>query len=288
MSAYGLSAGLTLLRASAFEVLLAWRHMQIDLPPTLVAATVFTLAAWRESGSGSLLLTLSASTAYLLCYCYIHSLANQVHGAREDALNKPFRPIPSGMTTVERTRRRFVVVAILYLLLGWSLGLLPWTLLWLAVVVAYNFAGWDRYWWIKNEYPPTGYLVQSVAAWQIGGTLTAHAWTWIILGVCYWQLVFIQDLRDVAGDRAMARATLPVLIGDTAVRILGCLGLTLFTFVTWWITTSQISSIWLILFTTCCAIVVVRLAACRCPQADNITYQLYAAFSIILGAGSLL
>lgn len=280
-------------RHIALEALLAWRHMQIDLPPTLVAASVFTVAAWLDSTPprSSLWSVLALSTAYLLCYCYVHSLANQAHGAREDARNKPFRPIPSGLTTVAHTRRRFVVVSVLYLLLGWSSGLLLWTLLWLAAVVAYNFTGWDRHWWVKNLYPPFGYLVQSVAAWHIGGTLSASAWTWILLGVGYWQLTFIQDLRDVRGDREVARATLPVLFGDRTVRMLGCVGLALIASITCGVAVASSTSVvriaWLIAFITCCAIVAVRLVRRRSERADNITYQLYAAFSVTLCAGAL-
>ena len=278
-------------RRCLFEAVLAWRHMQIDLPPTLVAASVFTVAAWAADRpfQPDLWLVLVISTVYLLCYCYIHSLANQIHGAREDVRNKPFRPIPSGLTTVAHTRYRFAVVAVVYLLLGWALGLLAWTLLWLAAVVAYNFAGWDRHWWVKNLYPPTGYLVQSVAAWHIGGTLSASAWLWILLGLGYWQLVFIQDLRDVPGDQEIARRTLPILLGDRTVRTLGCSGLVLIAFATWMAVppSGVLRSAWATVFTACCAIVVVRLIRFRSSRADNITYQLYAAFSVVLGAGAL-
>lgn len=280
-------------RCIALEALLAWRHMQIDLPPTLVAASVLTVAAWSDSTPArkSLWSVLGFSTAYLLCYCYVHSLANQAHGAQEDAHNKPFRPIPSGLTTVAHTRRRFVAVSVLYLVLGWSSGLLAWTLLWLAAVIAYNFTGWDRFWWVKNLYPAVGYLVQSVAAWHIGGTLSASAWTWILLGAGYWQLVFIQDLRDVRGDREVARATLPVLLDDRTVRVLGCVGLALIASITWAIAGTPFTDVvriaWLIAFTTCCAVVAVRLVSRRSRRADNVTYQLYAAFSVVLCAGAL-
>jgi 4-hydroxybenzoate polyprenyltransferase len=274
-----------------FEAVLAWRHMKIDLPPTLVAASVFTVAALvaDKPSQTDLWSALVISTAYLLCYCYIHSLANQIHGAQEDLRNKPYRPIPSGLTTVAHTRYRFAVVTLVYLLLGWTSGLLAWTLLWLAAVVAYNFAGWDRHWWVKNLYPPIGYLVQSVAAWHIGGTLSASAWLWILLGLGYWQLVFIQDLRDVPGDQEIARRTLPILLGDRTVRTLGCTGLVLIAFVTWVTVppSGALRSAWLVVFTACCAIVIVRLIRFRSDRADNITYQLYAAFSVVLGAGAL-
>ncbi|GAB2713017.1 UbiA family prenyltransferase [Nocardia thraciensis] len=275
------------------ELTLAWGHMQIDLPPTVVAATVYTVASWHMSRQSSvaLLHILPQSTVYLVLYCYIHSLANQIAGADEDRENKPFRPIPRGLATKDETIVRFWLVVLFYLAAGISLGLTVWTLVWIGAVLAYNFGSLDRLWCVKNLYPPVGYLVQSVAAWHLGGYTGHLAWFWIWFGVAYWLLVFLQDLRDVAGDELIRRGTLAIKYGQAPVRWAGAIGLTFVALSAWALPQLQSfrhppMAIWAGTVTMMCLYLGWRFLARRTRGSDNISYQLYAAGSIALELGA--
>ena len=50
------------------------------------------------------------------------NLSNQYTGAEEDKINKPDRPIPSGLVTVEGARFRWYIVTVLYLIVGLAIG----------------------------------------------------------------------------------------------------------------------------------------------------------------------
>jgi 4-hydroxybenzoate polyprenyltransferase len=102
---------------------------------------------------------------YLLQFC----AANQKFSPEEDALNKPYRPIPAGLISVEAT------VVLRWLLVPVCLGLsfaydivYPGLSLTIAFIV-YNELGFDSAWYTKNFLNAVGLVSWNIGAAKIAG-----------------------------------------------------------------------------------------------------------------------
>ena len=102
---------------------------------------------------------------YLLQFC----AANQGYSTEEDALNKPYRPIPAGHISVGAT------VVLRWLLVPVCLGLsfaydimYPGLSLTIAFVV-YNEFGFDSAWYTKNFLNAVGLVSWNIGAAKIAG-----------------------------------------------------------------------------------------------------------------------
>lgn len=155
-------------------------------------------------------------------YIYVYDAANQIAGADEDACNKPYRPIPAGLVTVAGMRRRLVAGAVLYV--GLSAWIGPVTLaaavLWTAVALTHNLYGPPRhYMFLKPITLVVGVLTQLAGSWEIAHPLDATGWRWVIVIALMGYLPLpIEDVRDMAGDRAIGRRTLALLCGAKPIR----------------------------------------------------------------------
>ena len=82
---------------------------------------------------------------YGYLYLYTFVVANQIHGVKEDKINKPDRPIASGLTSLAAAKVRWVVLTGLYLVYSYFLGVERWTVLWIATTIAHNFLGFSNW-----------------------------------------------------------------------------------------------------------------------------------------------
>jgi 4-hydroxybenzoate polyprenyltransferase len=204
-----------------FEARLSWLFMRRDISATIVPSLMFLAAAGlsRHLGATELLLALAAGTLYSWLYCYVFCLSNQIEGLEEDRLNKPDRPLPSGLVSVRGAHLRWALMMIAFALVGWWFGVLEWAVLWGGVVVLHNYGGWAKHWFTKNLSMLLGVVAELAAAWEIVTPLTPVAWRWIgVLAIAVFSLASLQDLRDIEGDRANRRRTLPLVIGVDPTR----------------------------------------------------------------------
>lgn len=110
-----------------------------------------------------------------------------------------------------------------YTALGWLFGVLEWVVLWQGVVLLHNFAGGAKHWSSKNLAMVVGGIVMLAAAWQIVAPIGAVGWRWILVVILtFTAAISLQDLRDIPGDRATGRRTLPLVIGVWPTRLLVC------------------------------------------------------------------
>lgn len=94
--------------------------------------------------------------------------ANQMFNSDEDALNKPYRPIPAGLITVENTRiLRWALVPVC-LGLSWACDVLYPGLSLSAAFIVYNELGLGDYWFTKNFLNAVG-----LVSWDIGAAKIA-------------------------------------------------------------------------------------------------------------------
>jgi 4-hydroxybenzoate polyprenyltransferase len=159
----------------------------------------------------------------------IFELANQKspESAKEDALNKPWRAIPSGRLTSGDLRKAmlFLIPAVLafhhfVMHLGTECALL------IIMTWLYNDLGGGEDWKLRETIIATAFGVYNVgslktAAGYFNHTLAMKSagWKWAFIVSCIiFTTMSVQDLKDQEGDRARNRRTVPIAVGDTEAR----------------------------------------------------------------------
>ncbi|QRP42975.1 UbiA family prenyltransferase [Amycolatopsis sp. FDAARGOS 1241] len=222
----GVGHGMSRLRSVAGrlrgEVDLTWRMIADNLIAGLLPPIVFSLAASVHGGlpAAELLVGVGKAAVLGLLFSYLTDSSNQARSGEEDALNKPYRPIPAGLATAAGLARRFWVAMAICLLLAWVFGVWPWILIWQVVVVLqYRWPSPRHYLWWKPLSNLSYQVVVPAYGWRLSAPLDATVWSWIAIFSGYFTLAFIyEDVRDMAGDRAVGRRTPALVFGPTFVR----------------------------------------------------------------------
>lgn len=204
------------------EIYLFWKFNQYDISTTIIPGMLFLLAAWHTAAPDlhALPQLLIVGVIYFWLYCCVFCISNQIGGESEDRINKPGRPLVTGLVTRHGAWTRWLICMALFSLAGFLLGVLEWTLLWQVSLTLYNLGSWARHWWTKNLVMMIGLTAQLAAAWQIVRPITPVAWDWILLpAIIMLTHVSLQDMRDIAGDRANGRRTFPIVFGEGPSRI---------------------------------------------------------------------
>jgi 4-hydroxybenzoate polyprenyltransferase len=104
---------------------------------------------------------------------------------------------------------------VLFALVGWFCGCLEWALLWEASLIINNLTPVGKTWVFKHVNITVGTFAMMAAAWQIVAPMTPIAMTWVaVTSLIVFPLIAVQDLRDMMGDKAIGRTTLPILLGE--------------------------------------------------------------------------
>lgn len=218
------------IRAILREIALSWHFNKYDISTTIMPGLQFTLAAWHLSSPEwpALPGVILKSALYFWLYACVFCYSNQIAGIQEDRLNKPNRPLVTGMVSLQGAWVRWLVIMVLYDLVSWWLGVLEWAILWQIILVLHNFGGWARHWFSKNLAMSLALIAELAAGWQLVGPITPDAWRWILfLAVILFPCVILQDLRDMKGDQANRRKTFPLVFGEnfTCYFVALCFGL---------------------------------------------------------------
>jgi len=156
----------------------------------------------------------------------VFDLANQRHAesVEEDAINKPWRPIPTGRISTSQTRRLLqlaipAVLAINYFLGAWQETVILFTLTWM-----YNdLGGGDDGWIMRNVIIAFAFSQYNKGALRVAAqqdfVISDKAWVWLLItsGVIGTTMHY-QDLKDQEGDRMRGRKTAPLVLGDAVTR----------------------------------------------------------------------
>ncbi|KAH6605225.1 hypothetical protein Trco_006932 [Trichoderma cornu-damae] len=164
--------------------------------------------------------------AWIWLNLLVEDIANQRLGGSivEDAVNKPWRPLPSHRLTPEQARD-WLIVAIaatvgssLLLLGGYTASVTLMLFIWM-----YNdLDGSNSGIWIRNALNAGGLMCFSWGALATlsGGELLPRAFSWILVtGAIIMTTVHAQDLPDIEGDMARGRLTVPLVYGEAAARL---------------------------------------------------------------------
>ncbi|KAI1370790.1 UbiA prenyltransferase family-domain-containing protein [Hypoxylon crocopeplum] len=163
------------------------------------------------------------------------NMHNQRRSKAEDSLNKPWRPIPAGRITERQTTLLICALWPIVFSVTAMLGGLGPCLLQAVVCLWYNEFGGSDNPFLKNLANGIGipcFLAGPLEV-ALGRSIFADGDvlpTWILLlSGAIVVTNHTQDFRDVKGDRAHKRVTVPLAIGDTNARVAAALGVFTFT-----------------------------------------------------------
>ncbi|KAK7960559.1 hypothetical protein PG996_011205 [Apiospora saccharicola] len=158
---------------------------------------------------------------------YAFEICNQTTSPEEDAVNKPYRPIPAGLLTIHQARFRW--------LLSWLLSPLAlycfhgaWAathMLEFEALVAFCYV-WPRWfsWFMRNLFVSLIYLIQArILNVALGAAVPDwNLSVYIDLAVSAWAMgtVHVQEFHDLEGDRKSDRKNLPMLLSPRGLRLL--------------------------------------------------------------------
>lgn len=176
----------------------------------------------------AVLLRLPAVILFNWSNLLIFDLANQrlPESALEDASNKPWRPVPSGLLTSDQVRRAMLVL--LPLVLGLNQVLFDTgteTVLLYALTWMYNdLGGGDDGWVQRNVIIAAAFGLYNLGSVRVASDaqvsgLTPDAVLWIlVVSAVILTTMHVQDLKDQEGDRRRGRRTAPHVLGDGTAR----------------------------------------------------------------------
>jgi len=190
-----------------------------DYKTTVIPITLFAIAAAPNLRIAHIHHTIAWVWLHILQF----DVANQIVGVDEDRQNKPDRPIPAGRISIEdATVLRWVLVPICLLYsFSYSVQTFWASFLLSALTIFYNELGAHAgVWVLRNCTNALGY-----ASFEMGATLIASdrhrldttALCSIIISAGILATTYqAQDMKDIHGDRAIGRHTLPIVLPKVA------------------------------------------------------------------------
>ena len=200
------------------ECHICWSFIRRDLFAVLLPGVLFSTRAIISHPTSPLYLLLSLIyfTSLLLFFC----TSNQLIGIEEDKVNKPDRPLSLGIITVRQTWYRCIASGVVALGIGFLVGVVPFTLLFMLCTYLHNFCRWGDHWFWKNVLVALGIFSTLCAGWTFIEPLPSKVLLVTTMISVFWALLaHIQDLRDIQGDRASGRRTLPIVLGEKKIRL---------------------------------------------------------------------
>lgn len=154
------------------------------------------------------------------------TISNQVQplAIKEDILNKPWRPIPSGR--LAPTEAKIIMISFYFVATSFSIFLLGgWRQCFMLMMLGYWYNNLEGAGGLvsKNLINACGYLCFATGSYEValGSPLLLQgkllAWL-VILWIVIFSTVQTQDMFDQSGDAVYKRKTLPLVVGDANAR----------------------------------------------------------------------
>jgi 4-hydroxybenzoate polyprenyltransferase len=226
-----------------------WRHMytvylfscnninDTIIPGLLFASLNASIAPRLAMGPAISLVQILRSFPAILLWSWSHllffNISNQQDAAAitEDRLNKPWRPLATGRVTPSQAAQTMQYMHPLILLLSIALGGLGPGLTIVTLTFLYNDGGGSANPWAKNLINGPAMVsflagpLEVATGHSVLESRIASVWLLLLVGAIA-TTCHMQDFRDVEGDRAAGRKTLPIAIGDAKARALAAVGIT--------------------------------------------------------------
>ncbi|KAL3257367.1 hypothetical protein ABHI18_006887 [Aspergillus niger] len=157
---------------------------------------------------------------------FVFNLANQRHpdSVAEDKINRPWRPLPAGRISILQARRLLLLAIPMVLAFSVYLGAWEETALLYTLNWVYNdLSGGDDGFILRNVLLALAFSQYNKGSLRVatgtGFDILPRAWRWIWLtSAVIGTTMHIQDIKDVEGDRAKSRRTMPIVMGDGPAR----------------------------------------------------------------------
>lgn len=127
---------------------------------------VFSLLSTRQT---SLLPTFFA-TAWIWLHALFFCVCNQCSSIEEDRINKPYRPVPSGVITYREALGLLFVLIPICLAASWPFGATLASAGVMVASLAYTFLGLDSHWITKNAMNVAMWYPIYLGALTVSGT----------------------------------------------------------------------------------------------------------------------
>ncbi|KAL3429835.1 UbiA prenyltransferase family [Aspergillus tetrazonus] len=202
-----------------------WLFNRNDMKTMVLPSIVFSYFQFPNATTTVFLTRLPLMLTYTWFNLLAFTINNQCHqgAVSEDALNKPWRPIPAKRIThiqaVSLGAATIPVAIGISAILG---GGMAQSILLAALGMIYNsFGGSNSHWLLRNALNAAGFTCFASGTLEVAiqsslpRSLTPRLCL-IFLVVC--STVHSQDMYDQAGDAAAGRRTLPLVIGDARAR----------------------------------------------------------------------
>jgi len=264
------------------EIDLYWRFIKNDIWATIIPGLIVTLSSilYNHTAFQNALIIVFEALVYFNLYVYSFTLTNQISSVEEDRINKPYRPLPLGMISRNEMLRRILLAVLLFLFMGFILGVLKWALLWVLTTGFLYFFG-HNHWFTKNIISMSLGIFSIIgAAWELVTPMSSQV---LILGLII-SIVFgccgvIQDFRDVEGDKLIGRKTLPIDIGDEKARKLSVLicffsFLSIFIYFFTSVGKSPLTWVYTLFILFFFSIISFRLLSLKDKRSDHLTYMI--------------
>lgn len=194
------------------------------IPGTFFATSIAVFNGGFDTGSALIIILLKA-ICYFFCYIYIFCLSNQIVGVEEDRINKPDRPIVTGLFSLHGAWIRLAIGMFIFPVTAFLIGgsrLICLAIAWQLILVIYNFGGMHQHWLTKNlGFITAGTFVLLAAAYEIAqpNDLAPALGFILLISILFGVTLNLQDFRDEEGDRKAKRITLPIALGSIQARI---------------------------------------------------------------------
>jgi 4-hydroxybenzoate polyprenyltransferase len=276
---------------SSYHIYTLWLFTQSQIKDTIVPCALFGLFGALSGpilsfSSPKALNTIIHRLILALFYTWLNALlfclSNQIQpdSIKEDAMNKPWRPLPSGRCTPGQANWLLLVTHVVTLSVDHIIGGLPQSMLLAFLTIWYNRWGGAERPLERNLLNTFGFACFLSGALDVTVGSEQSVWnpraiTWVCTAAALiGTTIQVQDFRDVIGDHARGRRTILSAIGDAACRRTVVLGVSFWSVSVpaYW-ESGFIGYLLPISFGTC---VVVRTLAWRDLSAEKLTYKLWS------------
>ena len=283
-----------------FHIHTVWLFLKSDIPTFIIPSCVFGLCA-----AGSNTLTSSSSDLtwakpspvlsnipkvlmFAVQTCLVFDVANQSSpGAeQEDAINKPWRPIPAKRISQTDARKLLLAVIPPVLVSSFYLGVYIETCTLFVLCWMYNdLRGGDINFWIRNSHLSVAYFLYNLGSLKVaigsGGIVETEGYAWTaMVSLVIFTTMHVQDMKDQVGDKKRGRCTVPLVVGDGVARWSIAVPVSF-----WMVVCPMIWRCGLMGRATCIGsggVVVIRLLLLRDVEADKKTYTMWALWLTVL------
>ena len=242
--------GGTFIEEWAFHLYSVWLFTRSDLKTILLPSTAFGLINGVALSLYNMHTNLSQRTLHIPLPYQILSNApmvflwiwmnllpfainnqRQPEAIQEDALNKPWRTMPSQRLSQKAAKNLMLVFYLIAIIISFYLGNILQCLALVLLGHWYNdLRGADANYFIRNFINACGFICFFSGALQvaIGGrgyegrrsesAIQLLGWWYVVIACIVFSTVQTQDMYDQRGDAARNRRTIPLVIGDMQAR----------------------------------------------------------------------